>query len=86
MTDAIRTQVIAALFDVAPELEGQPIADDADLVDTFDLDSMDILHFVAAIASRIGIDVPEVDYDQVRTIGRAVAYLAGQPVDEEAAG
>jgi acyl carrier protein len=75
VNDRIRDHVADALFEVAPELEGTTIDPDADLQDTFDLDSMDFLNFVTGLTERLGTDIPERDYPHLRTLGGAVAYL-----------
>ena len=75
MNDDIRAQVIAALLEVAPEVDASTIDDDADLLDEYDLDSMDLLNLVTTLHERFGVDIPEDDYAQVRTVRSAVDYL-----------
>ena len=75
MNDDIRAQVIAALLDVAPEVDASTIDDDVDLLDEYDLDSMDLLNLVTTLHERFGVDIPEDDYAQVRTVRSAVDYL-----------
>jgi acyl carrier protein len=36
---------------------------------------MDFLNFVIAIHHRLDVDIPELDYPQLRTLKGAVAYL-----------
>lgn len=61
---------------IAPETEGMAADPDADLRETFDLDSMDFLNLVAAIHKRLGIDVPEAEYARLSSLNAASAYLA----------
>jgi acyl carrier protein len=39
---------------------------------------MDFLNFVIAIHRRIGVDIPELDYPKLVTLGGAVGYLAAK--------
>lgn len=77
-TDELRGEVLAALAQIAPELEGELAAlpDDAELREQLDLDSLDVQNLVAALHERLGVDVPERDYGRLDTLGACVAYLA----------
>ena len=78
MNDNVRAEVLAALADIAPEVAGEQIAPDADLLDEYDLDSMDLLNLVAGIEERLGVSIPEGDYPRLRTLDGAVTYLDGR--------
>jgi hypothetical protein len=39
---------------------------------------MDFLNFVVAVHGALRVDIPEVDYPKMQTVGSAVAYLAGR--------
>ncbi len=67
--------VISQLTDIAPELEGETLAEDEDMRDAFDLDSMDFLNLVTAVSKQTGISIPEVDYPKVLTIDNMLGYL-----------
>ena len=75
-----RDDITAALIDelgrIAPETDAKGLDPDADLREELDIDSMDFLNLVAALADRLRIDVPEIDYPQLATLGRAIDYLA----------
>ena len=68
--------VVAALADVAPELEVDDLDPQASLRDGADLDSMDFLAFVAAVSEAIGADIPENEYPQLDGLAKAAAYVA----------
>ena len=70
-----RDLVLQALLDVAPEFDGETLDENASLRDGADLDSMDFLAFVAAIADAIGTDIPESDYPRLDGINKAVEYV-----------
>ena len=60
---------------IAPEADFATLAGDEDMREALDLDSMDFMNFVVALHERTGIDIPEADYPQLRTLDGAVAYL-----------
>lgn len=77
MDDAqLRNEVFAALLGIAPEVEPETLRGDRPLRDEVDLDSMDWLRFLAALHQRLGVNIPEVDYQQLTTMDVLLAYLA----------
>ena len=77
MTDN-RIHVTDALLEVAPEVDPAAIAGDQPLQEQLDLDSMDFLAFLEALAERTGLEVPERDYAQVATLDGCIEYLDRQ--------
>jgi acyl carrier protein len=76
MTDAeLRALIADILGNIAPEADLSTVADDEDLREALDLDSMDFLNFVVALHERAHIDIPEADYPRLRSLGGAIAYL-----------
>ncbi len=79
MGDAeLRATVVALLRKVAPELEPATLDGAAPLREQVDLDSMDFLNFLAAIEQRLGVSIPESDYEQLRSLDDLVRYLAAR--------
>jgi acyl carrier protein len=76
--DDIKTAALEELIAVAPDLAGETIADDADLHEAFDLDSMDFVNWVAGLHRRLGVDIPELDYPKLRSLEAAADYLAAR--------
>ncbi len=74
--DEIRKAVIEELGNIAPETDPASIPQDADVRDTLDIDSMDLLNFIIALHTRLKVDIPEIDYPKMITIAGATAYLA----------
>jgi acyl carrier protein len=66
------------LSDVAPEIAGEEVDDDADIRDELDLDSMDILRWVQGIHKTLGVEIPEEDYGKIASLGDAIDYVAGR--------
>lgn len=73
--DDARRLVVAAVLDIAPDLEGTEIPPEADLRQDLDLDSMDLVNLTAALSEQLGADIPERDYSLLDTIGACAAYV-----------
>jgi acyl carrier protein len=67
--------VRAALYSVAPDLEGEPLDARARFRDQFDFDSMDFMHYALALHRRLGLDIPESHYPRLQSLAEAVAYV-----------
>jgi len=76
--DEIRTAVFDALTSVAPEIDPVRLQPGTAFRQEFDLDSMDFLNFVIALHGRLGVNVPEADYNQLATLDGAIDYLASR--------
>jgi acyl carrier protein len=74
--DEARTLVADVLGRIAPEVELADVDPAEDLREEIDLDSLDFLNLVEGIKERTGVDVPEEDYPQVRSLDGLVAYVA----------
>jgi len=72
----ITPRLLALLAAIAPDIEPASIDPRRDLRDQFDFDSMDTLHFAAAISAEFGIDVGEQDYPQLSGLSKACEYVA----------
>ncbi len=72
----LREVVLAALVEVAPDIDAASIDPSLDLAEQLDIDSMDFLNVVVVIHERTGIEIPERDYPKLSTLDDAVAYLA----------
>ncbi len=72
----IRRGIVAAIQDVAPEVEADELVADRPLREQVDLDSMDWLNVIVGFHERFGIDIPEADYAKLVTIDAIAAYVA----------
>ncbi len=70
-----RAVLIEELGRIAPDVDVASIDESADLREEFDIDSMDFLNLVTALAKRFAIPVPEADYPRLASFTEAVAYL-----------
>ncbi len=73
--DELADLVREALFEVAPDLEGEEIVENETFQDQFGIDSMDSLNLMIALHERTGLDIPEADYPALATLASAIAYL-----------
>ncbi len=72
----LRTAVIDALCQVAPEANPEQLRPDVSFRRQLDVDSMDFLRFVIALHEKLQIEIPEKDYPKLTTLDDCVAYLA----------
>lgn len=75
-TTDLTAVVLDAIVSVAPDVDVRGLDPDADLVDELGLDSMDFLNIVVAVHKATGIEIPERDYPQCRTLAGFTAELA----------
>lgn len=71
----IRGEILSVLTTIAPEVEADDIEDDVLLRDQVDLDSMDWLNFLVGIHKRLHVDIPESEYQSLRTLADLVGYV-----------
>lgn len=67
-----------ALHEIAPEVDLDTLAVDAELHVDLDLDSMDFLNLVTGLHESTGLEIPERDYPMLATIGGLTDYLASR--------
>jgi acyl carrier protein len=66
----------AALREVAPEIDFDSVATDADLREELSLDSLDFLRLVEQLSTSTGVRIDEADYPHLSSIDAATAWLA----------
>jgi acyl carrier protein len=74
--DELRSTVLSAIAEIAPEVDPAAVDPSEPIQDEFDLDSMDFLRLMELLHERVGVEVPERDYPQVATLDACVDYLA----------
>lgn len=72
-TMAILADVLAG---IAPEADLSTVAEDDELREVLDLDSMDFQNLVIGLHERTGRPIPEEDYPRLFTLGGIYAYFA----------
>jgi len=68
--------VTDVLSQIAPEVVVGALDPAADLRMEADLDSLSFLSLVEGLAERTGVQIPESDYDEVRTLSGLTRYVA----------
>ena len=76
--DEIRSILLGALGDVAPEADLAHLDPREDLREQLEIDSMDLLNFAIGVHERTGVEIPESDYPKLASLDSAVAYLAAR--------
>jgi acyl carrier protein len=74
--DDTRAVILAAIGQVAPEVDPDDLGPDEEIWFGLDLDSMDQLQIMEHISTETGIEVPEADYPKLQTIDDLVGYLS----------
>jgi acyl carrier protein len=72
----IRQVVLRALGEIAPEADLTTLRPDLGLRDQLDIDSMDFLNLAIGINQELHVDIPETEYDRLKTLDDLVSYLA----------
>jgi acyl carrier protein len=67
-TDELLAAIRRALAEIAPDADLTGLDPGDDIVDALELDSMDVLNVMAAVADETGLEVPERDYPRTRTL------------------
>lgn len=75
---AIRSQVIAIIRSIAPELDADALRADQSLRRQVDLDSIDWLNVIQAIHEQMRVDIPEADYAKLGSLNDMIAYLTAK--------
>lgn len=73
--DEIRAVIFDLLGAIAPEVEPAMIAPDQPLREQVDIDSFDFLNLIIRLHETLGVDIPEKDYAELRTLDSALDYL-----------
>ncbi len=75
--DELQGQVLAALGEIAPEVDLAALDARRPLRQQVDLDSADWLNFLVALHDRLGVDIPDAEAGRLRTLAQIVDYCAG---------
>jgi acyl carrier protein len=77
-TEARVREIIVNELGVEPE----KVTDDASFVEDLGADSLDTVELVMAFEEEFGIDIPDEDAEQMRTVGDAIKYLRDKGTSE----
>lgn len=71
----IKEEAIAALVEIAPEIDPNTLDPEKNFRDQYPLDSIDFLHFVLNIEKRLDVKIPEMDYPKLSSLNGSIRYL-----------
>jgi acyl carrier protein len=71
----LKDLILEELSNIAPEIEDDEVPDDEDMREALELDSMDFLNLIVAVAKRTKVAIPEADYGKVLTLNNMIHYL-----------
>ena len=73
--EEIRSTVLRILGEIAPEADLNKLKPDVSFRDQLDIDSMDFLNFVIALAEELRVSIPESDYAKLSSLDSSVELL-----------
>ncbi len=71
----VKKEILAALLEVAPEIDARTLDHDKNFRDQYPLDSIDFLHFVLNIEKRLDVKILETDYPKLSSLNGSIKYL-----------
>lgn len=74
-TTDVPAAVAGLIQQIAPEVDLSAIDPDADLRRAADLDSLDFQTLVELVAAETGVEIPEADYAQARSLSGLIDYV-----------
>jgi acyl carrier protein len=74
MADSIEARVKEIIVNELG-VEAEKVTTEASFVEDLGADSLDTVELVMAFEEEFGIDIPDEDAEQMRTVGEAVSYL-----------
>jgi acyl carrier protein len=74
MSEAVEAKVREIIINELG-VEPEKVTDDASFVEDLGADSLDTVELVMAFEEEFGIDIPDEDAEQMRTVGDAIQYM-----------
>jgi len=75
MADSVESKVKEIIVNELG-VEAEKVAREASFVEDLGADSLDTVELVMAFEEEFGIDIPDEDAEQMRSVGDAIDYLA----------
>lgn len=61
----------------------EEVTEDASFVDDLGADSLDTVTFVMELEKEFGLEIPDEDYKDIRTVGEAIKYIERKTEQKE---
>ena len=74
---SIEEKVIGIVSDQL-DVPKEEISRDSSFVDDLKADSLDIVELVMALEDEFDVNIPDEDYDKIKTVGNATTYIEGK--------
>ncbi len=77
MTEAeIRATIINGLTQIAPEADFEEFSPTENIREELDIDSFDFLNFLIGLDDKLGVEIPESDYEKLVSMNDLISYLS----------
>lgn len=57
------------------DVELEKITPDSDIVEDFGADSLDVIDMITTLSDEFGVEIPDEDIENFRTVGDVVSYV-----------
>ena len=74
----IRETIIAGLSQIAPEADFEELSPTENIREELDIDSFDFLNFLIGLDDKLGVEIPESDYEKLISMNDLIGYLQEQ--------
>ncbi len=74
-TTEIRETIIAGLSQIAPEADFEELSPTENIREELDIDSFDFLNFLIGLDDKLGVEIPESDYEKLISMNDLIGYL-----------
>ncbi len=71
----IRETIIAGLSQIAPEADFEELSPTENIREELDIDSFDFLNFLIGLDDKLGVEIPESDYEKLISMNDLIGYL-----------
>lgn len=72
----VKKVIIKEILNIAPEIEESEIKEDENIQQSLEIDSFDFLNILTALNEKLGVEVPEADYEKVATLNKMAEYFS----------
>jgi acyl carrier protein len=76
--EQLKITICELISDIAPDVDTDKLDPTVDMRDELDLDSMDFLRLLEAISAKLGVNIPEGDYQKVNSLQAMADYIAAR--------
>ncbi len=73
--DQAHSVMVAALSEIAPDVDLDLLDPDAPFQEEADIDSMDFLNLITRLHDDTGVDIPDSDYPKLSSLTAIFSYL-----------